>query len=115
MQEMKIDISGHIPASLYQYRNTHFDYVVTLCDNVRTTAQDVLQGGDRFFHRNFVTPQEIGKTHEEILPEYRKLRDEIGVWLSEIFPIETPNQDNSNGGKIPDRTMIPLAVGLGTL
>jgi len=103
MQEINIDISGHTPASLYQYRNQEYDYVVTLCDNVRTTAQEVLQGGDRFIHRNFVSPQEIGKPPDETLADYRRVRDEIGLWIEEIFP--QPGQDFPKGTGInsPDR------------
>ncbi len=99
MQELMIDISGHIPASIYQYRNQDFDYVVTLCDNVRTTAEEVLPGGNRFLHRNFVSPQEIGKSPGEILADYQNLRDEIALWLDEIFPnaTSTPGKSNDNG------------------
>ncbi|HVP97011.1 arsenate reductase ArsC [Methanoregula sp.] len=86
MQESGIDISGHVPASLYQYRNSHFDYVVTLCDNARTTAEDVLSDSDHFLHKNFVSPQEIGRSAEETLIEYRQLRDHIAAWLEDIFP-----------------------------
>ena len=86
MKEVNIDISGHIPSSVYQYRDKQFDYVVTMCDNARQNALDVLKEGDRFYHRNFTSPQEIGKTPEEILGEYRTLRDDIGSWLADIFP-----------------------------
>ena len=66
-------------------RNEHFDYVITLCNNVRATTEEVLTGGDRFIHRDFASPAEIGKTQGEILEEYRRLRDEIGLWVDELF------------------------------
>lgn len=113
MQEMKIDISGHIPASLYHYRTQDFDYVVTLCDNVRAAAEEVLPGGDRFFHRNFVSPQEIGKTPEETLADYRTLRDEIALWLDEIFPAATQDPDKNNGKKNMDCTATQEVSGQG--
>jgi arsenate reductase len=97
MQEMKIDISGHVPASLYQYRNEHFDYVITLCNNVRVTTEEVLTGGDRFIHRDFASPAEIGKTQGEILEEYRRLRDEIGLWIDELFPAMASAPGKNNG------------------
>jgi arsenate reductase len=103
MQELTIDISGHIPASIYQYRNQDFDYVVTLCDDVRTTAEEVLPGGNRFLHRNFVSPLEIGKSSGEILADYQKLRDEIALWLDEIFPDATLTPGKSNDDKKLDR------------
>jgi arsenate reductase len=95
MQEINIDISAHSPVSIYQYRNQEFDYVVTLCDNIRTTAEEVLKGGDRFIHRNFVSPQEIGRQPEDTLEDYRRVRDEIGFWLEETFP--QPLQDPLKG------------------
>ncbi len=113
MKEMNVDISGHIPASLYQYRNQNFDYVVTLCDNIRAAAEEVLPGGDRFLHRNFVSPQEIGKTPEETLADYRTLRDEIALWLDEIFPAAKPGPDKNNGKKNLDRTATQQVSGQG--
>ena len=97
MREVGIDISDHKPASVYQYRNENFDYVVTLCNHTRTMAGDLLPEGDRFLHKNFVTPPEIGRDREEILADFRKLRDEISSWLFEIFPATSPeHQKNHN-------------------
>ncbi|MFZ1128207.1 arsenate reductase ArsC [Methanoregula sp.] len=93
MQELKIDISDHKPASLYQYRNENFDYAITLCDNARSVAEEMLPNSDRFFHRNFVTPPEIGRARDETLADFRKLRDEIALWLIEIFPEISPDQN----------------------
>jgi arsenate reductase len=93
MQEERIDISGHKPASIYQYRNENFDYVITLCDNVRTMAERVLPDGGRFLHRNFVSPSEIGRERDEILTDFRELRDEIALWLTEIFPAISYDQE----------------------
>jgi len=90
MQESGIDITGHIPASVYTCRNTHFDYVITLCDNARNTAEEVLSGSDHFFHKNFISPLEIGMHPDELLGEYRQLRDAISSWLDELFPFEIP-------------------------
>jgi arsenate reductase len=97
MQELKIDISDHKPAPLYQYRNENFDYVITLCDNARSPAEEILRDSDRFFHRNFVTPPEIGRAREEALADFRKLRDEIALWLIEIFPATSPDQNAPHG------------------
>ena len=111
MQEMKTDISGHPPTSIYNYRNEHFDYVITLCNNVRATTEEVLTGGDRFIHRDFVSPSEIGKTHGETLEEYRKLRDEIGVWLDEIFPAVALAPGKNNGEINAGTTISPISTG----
>jgi len=113
MQEKEIDISGHIPASVYQYRNQNFDYVITLCDNIRKTAEEVLPGGNRFLHRNFVSPTEIGRAQEEILEDYRIVRNEIELWLNEIFPAAKPDSDKNNGKTDLDHTTTRHVSGLG--
>jgi arsenate reductase len=97
MREVGTDISGHTPASVYQYRNENFDYVVTLCNHTRAMAEELLPEGDRFLHKDFVTPPEIGRAQEEVLADFRKLRDEIASWLVEIFPATSPDhQKNHN-------------------
>jgi arsenate reductase len=103
MQEINIDISAHSPASIYQYRNQEFDCVVTLCDNIRTTAEEILKGGDRFIHHNFVSPHEIGRPPEVTLEDYRLVRDAIGLWLEETFPqpVQVPPKGTGENG--PDR------------
>jgi arsenate reductase len=96
MREVGIDISDHKPASLYQYRNENFDYVVTLCNHTRTMAGELLPDGDRFLYKNFVTCSEIGRAQEDVLTDFRKLRDEISSWLVEIFPANSPDHHKNH-------------------
>ena len=97
MREVGIDISDHKPASVYQYRNENFDYVVTLCNQTRTMAGELLPEGDRFLHKNFVTPPGLGENRKRFSADFRKLRDEISSWLFEIFPSTSPeHQKNHN-------------------
>jgi arsenate reductase len=96
MREVGIDISDHNPASVYQCRNENFDYIVTLCNHTRTMAGELLPEGDRFLHKNFVTPPEIGRAQEEVLTDFRKLRDEIASWLVEIFPVNSPDPQKNH-------------------
>ena len=86
MQETGIDISSHVPASIYQYRTTNFDYVVSLCDVARPVAEGVLSPKNKGFHKGFVSPSEIGRDRGEIVEDFRNLRSEIDTYLSEIFP-----------------------------
>ena len=109
MKEQNIDISNHIPASIHQFRNMHFDYVITLDDNTRRIAEQMLCDGDRYLHNSFNSPQEIGKKPEIILTEYRQLRDAIKEFLSEVFPKETPFKENSSNSSSKDylHTILP--------
>jgi len=86
MQEIDIDISQHIPASIYQYRTINIDYIVTLSDEARPIAEGVLSPKEKVFCKGFASPSEIGRDREEIVADFRKLRDAIDTYLSEIFP-----------------------------
>jgi arsenate reductase len=86
MAEWNIDISDHKATPVYPYLDKEFDYVVTLCEQVRTIFGRQIPHGTRMFHRTFVTPSEIGCDREDILMDFRNLRNDIDTWLSEIFP-----------------------------
>lgn len=86
MKEIGIDISNHTPTSVFQFQGQMFDYVVTLSDQARTVAGHRLPEGRKTFHRAFDTPPEIGRSHEDVMADFRYLRDSIDNWLSEIFP-----------------------------
>ena len=92
MQETGIDISSHIPTSIYQYRTTDFDYVVSLCDIARPIVDGMLSPKNKGFHKGFVSPSEIGRDPEEIVEDFRNLKNEIDTYLSEIFP-ECPQRN----------------------
>ena len=96
MREVGIDISDHKPASVYQCRNENFDYIVTLCNHARTMAVEILPEGDRFLHKNFVTHPEIGRSQEDVLADFRNLRDEIASWLVDIFPVNFPDHQKNH-------------------
>lgn len=100
MRERGIDISGHTPASVYQYQNQTFDYVITLCDHARAMAGEHLPDGLMMFHRAFETPSEIGRSHDEITDDFRHLMDSIDQWLSEIFPDLPCNSSGSRAGDL---------------
>jgi len=86
MKEAGIDISRQRSKSLASFSQKKFDYVVTLCDQVSRAAASAIPQGASIFHRGFVSPSEIRKNKDEIIEDYRKLRDEIDAWIMEIFP-----------------------------
>jgi arsenate reductase len=76
MQEDEIDISGHTSNNINEYRAIDFDFVITVCDNAKercpffpTTAQK--------FHYNFPDPAKAGGTEEEIMQQFREVRQQI--------------------------------------
>lgn len=86
MDEWGINISGHHPISVYTYTDKEFDYVITLCDQARASLGRRIPEGNRMFHHPFVTPSEIGRDREDILVDFRKLRNDLDEYLGEIFP-----------------------------
>lgn len=76
MQEDDIDISNHTSNNIDEYRNIAFDFVITVCDNAKercpffpTTAKK--------FHQNFPDPAKATGTGEEIMQQFRQVRQQI--------------------------------------
>lgn len=83
MSEVGIDISGHTSNHIDEYAAIDFDRVITVCDNAKercpffpTTAQK--------FHQNFPDPAKAEGTPQEVMDEFRRVRDMIKVY-SEDF------------------------------
>lgn len=79
MTEAGIDISSHKPKSVDEYLNTAWDYVITVCDNARETCPVFLGKVRHRLHFGFEDPSEFKGTDEQILNEFRKIRDDIKI------------------------------------
>ena len=86
MREIGIDISGQRGKSLNSFNGRTFTYVITLCDHARLALGGSLPPGLYVNHRAFSSPSEIRRDKAALLAEYRKLRDDIDAWLTELFP-----------------------------
>ena len=63
-----------------------FDYVVTVCDRARETCP-VFPGKVKKIHRSFddpPTPARDAKTKQEALGHYRRVRDEIRLFIQSL-------------------------------
>jgi arsenate reductase len=75
MKEAGLDISDHIPKSVDIYLNTTWDYVITVCDDANETCP-VFSGKVRHrLHFGFEDPSEFKGTDDQILNEFRRIRD----------------------------------------
>lgn len=76
MKEDSIDISGHTSNNIDEYYGIDFDYVITVCDNAKENCPffptKALQ-----FHYNFPDPAKTTGTEEEIMAEFRRVREQI--------------------------------------
>jgi arsenate reductase len=77
MKEAGIDLSSHRPKMVDEYLNTSFDYVITVCDHARETCPLFTNKVKHQLHIGFEDPAEATGTEEEILNEFRRIRDEI--------------------------------------
>ena len=76
MNEDGIDISKHTSNNINEYRNIDFDYVITVCDNAREQCP-VFPSTAKQFHYNFPDPAKATGTEDEIMQQFRNVRDEI--------------------------------------
>lgn len=77
MNEIGIDISKGHSKNVDQFINQSFDYVITVCDNAKETCPMFTGDVKRKLHIGFDDPADATGTEEEVLPVYRRVRDEI--------------------------------------
>ncbi|MCX8493596.1 MAG: arsenate reductase ArsC [Chthoniobacterales bacterium] len=76
MKELGIDISGHTSKHLDEFLNRSVDTVITVCGNA-DQACPMFPGQVNRFHWGFEDPAHATGSEEEILNEFRRVRDQI--------------------------------------
>ncbi|PLX88077.1 MAG: arsenate reductase [Desulfuromonas sp.] len=84
MAEIGIDLSGHRSKILDEFAEQPFDYVITLCGDARERCP-LFFGGVKRQHIGFEDPSRLSGSEGEVLPEYRRVRDEIKKTLCDFF------------------------------
>ncbi|MBE9602027.1 arsenate reductase ArsC [Pedobacter sp. MC2016-24] len=79
MAEIGLDISRHTSNHVDEYSGIQFDYLITVCDNANE-ACPYFPGQVKRFHYNFPDPAKARGTEEEIMQEFRKVRDMIRAY-----------------------------------
>lgn len=77
MREIGIDISAGRPQDVEEFLDQSFDYVITVCDNAKETCPTFLGDVKEQLHIGFEDPADATGTEDEILAEFRRIRDEI--------------------------------------
>jgi len=85
MAEKGIDISGQQPESVDNYIDESFDYVITVCDGAKEVCPVFTGNVKNRLHIGFEDPAKARGTEEEVLPVYRKVRDEIDEAFNEFY------------------------------
>jgi len=83
MAEDHINISKHTSNNVNEYLDIPFDYVITVCDNANE-ACPYFPGNVVRFHFNFPDPAKAKGTEDEIMEEFRRVREMIKVYSAEF-------------------------------
>jgi len=84
MREMGIDISDGRSKHMTEFLTQPFDVVITVCDPARE-ACPVYPGPARRVHQSFDDPAEAAGSADEVLHEFRRVRDEMRDFLDSLF------------------------------
>lgn len=85
MEQIGVDMSSHRSKSLEEFKDTEFDYVVTVCDVAKETCPYF--PGRKVLHHSFSSASSEG-SEEEILASFARVRDEIRAWIKEAVVTE---------------------------
>jgi arsenate reductase len=88
MEEMGIDISKNQPKSVDPYTGKAFDYVITVCDEAKEICPVFTGDVKNRLHIGFDDPADATGTKEEILAEFRRIRNEILVDFFAFYQTE---------------------------
>ncbi len=82
MKQLGADMTSHWAKSIDEFKDTDFDYVVTLCDVAKETCPYF--PGRNVLHHSFSSASDKG-SDEEILASFARVRDEIKLWIEKQF------------------------------
>ena len=87
MKEDGVDISQHTSNNILEYKDVNFDLVLTVCDNAKERCP-VLPSKAKKLHYNFPDPAKATGSEEEIMNEFRRVRDMIKIYCIEVAEME---------------------------
>lgn len=85
MQEAGIDISGHTPHNVEEYLGQEWDYVITVCGGANESCPAFTGKVRHRLYIGFEDPSEATGSHDFIMGEFRRIRDEIKVRFLEFY------------------------------
>ncbi len=81
LEEIGINTRELRSKHLDELEGVTFDLVVTVCDRAQESCPVVL--ADNTIHKSFPDPAHEGKTTEEKLESFRRVRNEMYTWIKE--------------------------------
>jgi arsenate reductase len=84
LTELGIDTANLRSKTMDEFAGLSFDHVVTLCGDANEKCP-LFFGGVERVHQGFEDPSRFSGSEEDVLPEYRRVRDEIKNWIIDYF------------------------------
>ncbi|MBS7787723.1 arsenate reductase ArsC [Flavobacterium sp. CYK-55] len=76
MAEDGVDISMHTSNHVDEYAQINFDWIITVCDHARESCPIIPSKAIKL-HHNFADPAKATGTEDEILNQFRTVRNQI--------------------------------------
>jgi arsenate reductase len=84
MKEEGIDISSHTSNHIEEYKDIPFDFIITVCDHAKERCPYFPSEAEKF-HYNFPDPAKAKGTEEEIMQQFREVRQMIKLYCQEFL------------------------------
>jgi arsenate reductase len=84
LSEIGIETTFLCSKTIDEFSSQTFDHVVTLCGDANEKCP-LFFGGVERIHNGFEDPSRLNGSEEEVLPEFRRIRDEIKNWIIDYF------------------------------
>ncbi len=84
LAELGINTTSLRSKTMDEFAGKNFDHVVTLCGDANEKCP-LFFGGVQRIHKGFEDPSRLSGSEEDVLPEFRRVRDEIKNWLLDYF------------------------------
>lgn len=84
LTELGIETANLYSKTVEEYSGQTFDHVITLCGDANEKCP-LFFGGVQRVHHGFEDPSRLDGNDEDVLREFRRIRDEIKVWIINHF------------------------------
>ena len=83
MKEDGIDISAHTSNHVDEYLAIPFDLIFTVCDHASERCP-IFPSAAKRIHHNFTDPAKATGSEEEIMAEFKRVREEIKAYCKKL-------------------------------
>ena len=98
MSEIGIDISHQNPKHVNKFLNEEWDYVITVCGGANVDCPVFTGKVKQRWHLGYDDPAEATGTEEEILAEFRRVRDEIKTGFYSFYKSQIKRENSCGCG-----------------